>query len=245
MPAPDATADPGGRAFHTTRWSVITAAQGDTTSAAAAVGDLCQCYWFPLYAFVRRRGHAVHDAQDLTQAFFARFLEHRGFAAVDRANGRFRSFLLASLKHFLANEYDRQQAAKRGGGCTFVPLNDPNAEARYHAHAAEQLTAERLFDREWALALLDRALARLAAEMAAEGKGTQFEALKFCLTGAASAPYAEVAASLGLSEGAVKVAVHRLRTRYRAHLRAEVAATVEADADIDDELRELLRALSV
>jgi RNA polymerase sigma-70 factor (ECF subfamily) len=245
MPPTDAHATtPGGpRDFATTHWSLVLHARGDTSSARTALASLCEAYWYPLYAFVRRQGHHPHDAQDLTQEFFARLLEKDWLQAVERDRGRFRSFLLASMKHFLANEWDRAHALKRGGRITQLHLDDDTAEARYrHEPADPAATAEQLYDRRWAHALLDRVLARLREEMVAGGKETQFDALKFCLTGDKSA-YVEVARELGMSEGAVKVAVHRLRERYRALIRSEIAQTVADPTEVDDELRQLFAAL--
>jgi RNA polymerase sigma-70 factor (ECF subfamily) len=229
--------------FHTTHWSVVLHARGDSTGAQRSLARLCEAYWYPLYAFARRQGHAPHDAQDLTQEFFARLLAKGWLDAVARERGKFRSWLLASMKHFLANEWDRAQAQKRGGRTTIVSFDDDSAEARYRREPADPVTADRLYDRGWALTLLDRVLARLREEAAQSGKLAQFDALKGALTGE-KAPYAEIGATLGMSEGAVKVAVHRLRERYRALLRAEVADTVATATEIDDELRHLLAALS-
>ncbi len=234
---------PGTRGFVTTRWSVVLSARGDTTGAPLALARLCTTYWYPLYAFVRRQGHGPHDAQDLTQEFFARLLEKGWLDGVDRERGRFRSFLLASMKHFLANEWDRAHALKRGGGTTLLRLDDETAEARYRKEPADHTTAEQLFDRRWALTILEQVLARLRSEMEASGKLPQFEALKFSLMGEKTA-YAEVARQLRMREGAVKVAVHRLRERYRALIRAEIAETVASTTEVEDELRHLFAALS-
>ena len=234
---------PGTRGFVTTRWSVVLSARGDTTRAQSALAKLCTTYWYPLYAFVRRQGYGPHDAQDLTQEFFARLLEKGWLGDVARERGRFRSFLLASMKHFLANEWDRAHALKRGGRTTLLRLDDESAEARYRNEPADQTTAEQLFDRRWALTLLEQVLTRLRAEMEVAGKLPQFEALKFSLMGEKTA-YADVARELGMTEGAVKVAVHRLRERYRALVRAEIADTVASSTEIEDELRHLFAALS-
>ena len=232
--------------FDQTRWSIVVAAVGgDSTQARTALEQLCTTYWYPLYAFVRREGHAAHDAQDLTQEFFARLLEKDWLGSVDREKGKFRSFLLAAMRHFLANEWDRARAQKRGGGITLISIDDAEAERRYQDEPAEQVTAEQLFDRRWALTLLDRVLTRLAEEMAVAGRAAQFEALKGCLTGERAAPYAAIALRLGTTEGAVKVAIHRLRDRYRTLLRDEIANTVGGSADVDEELRQLFSALSM
>jgi RNA polymerase sigma-70 factor (ECF subfamily) len=235
---------PGAREFHTTRWSVVLAAQRGSvnTGAREALATLCRDYWYPLYAFVRRRGYSPHDAQDLTQAFFADLLERQDPLA-DPGKGKFRSFLLGALKHFLANDWHRARTQKRGGGQRLVEWDALDAESRYALEPADQTDAEALYDRKWALELLARAMARLRGEFAAKKKdaGT-FDALKGCLNGSA-APGSELAAKLGMSEGALKVAVHRLRQRYREVLRAEVAETVDAASDVDEEMRYLVRML--
>ncbi len=232
------------RSFATTRWSIVLAARAPTEAEGnAALATLCRSYWYPLYAFVRRQGLGEHDAQDLTQEFFARLLEKGWLGGVERERGRFRSWLLASMKHFLANEWDRSRAKKRGGGVATLSFDAMSAESRFRHEPADTATAEKLYDRRWALTLLDQVLARLRAEMSAAGKVGHFDALKFCLTGDKT-PYADVAAKLGMSEGAVKVAVHRLRERYRDLIRAEIAETVATPAEVEDELCHLLAALS-
>jgi RNA polymerase sigma-70 factor (ECF subfamily) len=233
---------PGAPEFLTTRWSVVLAANGESTSAQVALGKLCHAYWYPLYVYVRRQGEPPHDAQDLTQEFFSRLLAKGWLDGVDRERGRFRSWLLASLKHFLANEWDKSRAQKRGGGAALFSIDEVSAEERLR-HEPVDVSAEKLYERRWAWMLLDQVLARLRVEMAGAGKLALFEALKFCLTGEKS-PYAQVAGRLRMSEGAVKVAVHRLRERYRALLRAEIAETVARPEEIEDELRALLAALS-
>ena len=246
MPPTDARASTPGAArdFATTHWSLVLHARGDSSGAPTALAQLCESYWYPLYAFVRRQGHGPHDAQDLTQEFFARLLEKGWLNAVERERGRFRSFLLAAMKHFLANEWDRVHAQKRGGMTTLFRLDDDSAEARYrHEPANPNATAEQLYDRRWALTLLDQVLAGLREEMTAAGKLPHFDALKFCLTGEKCA-YVTVGATLGMSEGAVKVAVHRLRERYRDLIRATIAETVSTPEEVEDELRHLLAALS-
>ena len=237
---------PSAGQFHTTMWTVVlSAARNDTSRAQDALSHLCRAYWYPLYAYVRRQGHAPHDAQDLTQEFFARLLEKNYLETVDRAKGKFRSFLLASLKHFLANEWDKSRAKKRGGGKTLVPLDAQSAESRYGLEPADHMTAEKIFERRWALTLLEQVLARLRAEHESSGKLAQFEQLKCCLTGDRdSLPYVEIAGKIGISEGAVKVAVHRLRQRYREVLRAEIAETVAGPEEVEDELRHLFSVLS-
>ncbi len=232
------TIPPGqGLSFAATRWTVVlTAGQGESPQARRALEELCRAYWYPLYAYVRRRGYEAHEAEDLTQEFFARLLARNYLADVERAKGKFRSFLIASLNHFLANEWDRSQAKKRGGGHAFVSLD---AETRYRTEPADDLSADKLLDRQWAIALLDLVLARLESETDA----TQFAALKQVLTPDQDAiPYATIAGQLGTTEGAVKVAVHRLRKRYRALLREEIAHTVASSAEIDEEIRHLFAA---
>lgn len=240
------TAAPRAGQFLTTHWSVVLAA-ADTSSPQApqALATLCQAYWYPLYAFVRRQGHSPHDAQDLTQAFFARLLEKGYLKDVDRQRGRFRSFLLASLKHFLANQWDRARALKRGGGQQVISLDERDAESRYALEPKDEQSADRLYERRWALLLLERVLGRLKQEFVSAGKAGLFEALKGVLSaGSGALPYAEVAARLGTSEAAVKVAVHRLRRRYRELLRAEIAQTVASPAEVEDEIRYLFAVLS-
>jgi RNA polymerase sigma-70 factor (ECF subfamily) len=231
----------GAGRFATTHWSVVLAARDPAApQARAALAALCQAYWYPLYAFIRRQGHPADQAQDLTQGFFTRLLEKNGLAAVDQARGRFRSFLLAACKHFLANERDRARARKRGGGRHFISIDFHDADSRYGREPAHAETAERLFERRWALALLDQVLARLRGEYEAGGKGRLFERLKGHLTGdAGGLSHAQAATELGLSEGAVKVAVHRLRQRYRALLRAEIGQTLDDPARIDEEIAAL------
>lgn len=207
------------------------------------MAELCGLYWYPLYAFIRRRGHSAHEAEDLTQEFFLRFLAAQSLAAVSPEKGKFRSFLLASVQHFLANESDRNRALKRGGGQTPIALDALQADARYRLEPADQLTPERLFERRWALTVLEQVLARLDREMAAAGKADLFAALKGFLVGGSQETYAEAAQRLGQSVGAVKVAVHRLRRRYRQLLRDEIANTVDDPALIEEEIQYLLRCL--
>ena len=229
------------RSFSATRWSVVLAAAGDAPDALAA---LCRAYWYPLYAFLRRQGLSTHDAEDVTQGFFAHILGKDALANVDRAKGRFRTFLLASLKHFLADERDRAKAKKRGGGRTVISLDACEAEERYALEPRDELSPDRLFDRRWAIAVIEQAIARLDAEYSGAGKGAIFDALKPLLTAPGSArPYAEIGAEFGMNEGAVKTAVHRLRQRYGAALRAEIAETVGSADEVDEELRHLLDAL--
>lgn len=239
------SAAPSPGSFHTTRWSLVfQAGQKDSPQQQAALAALCQAYWYPLYAFVRRGGKPPADAEDLTQQFFARLLERNFLDRADRNKGRFRSFLLAAMKHFLADEHDRATAQKRGGGRSVVSLDASAAEERYRLEPVDRLTPERLFARRWALTVLEQTLARLRREYESAGKGALFDRLKAGLTGQSDAAgYAAVAAALGSTEGAIKVAAHRLRQRYRALLRAEIAATVSSDDEVEDEIGELLLAL--
>ncbi len=231
--------------FATTHWSVVVAARGsDPDRARAALADLCRAYWYPLYAFIRHQGHPADRAQDLTQEFFTRLLEKDFLGDVDRQKGKFRSFLLAACKHFLANEHDREHALKRGGGRQSFSIDFRDADGRFVHEPAHGDTPEREFERRWALALLDRVLARLRGEYEAGGKRRLFEALKPRLTGGAGgAPYARLAEGLGLTEGTVKVAVHRLRQRYRDLLHEEIAQTLDDPAQVEDEIRALFAAL--
>lgn len=233
-------------AFVTTHWSVVlTAGRSDTTRAHDALAKLCQTYWYPLYAYVRRRGQSPEDAQDLTQEFFERLLEKHWVANADQAKGRFRSFLLSAMNHFLADEWDKARAQKRGGGVPPVPLQVETAETRYGVEPADPATPERVFERRWALTLLEEVLNRLRAEYEQEGKADLFAALHPCLVGERTAqPYAELAAKLGVNEGTVKSAVHRLRLRYRQLLRDEIANTVAGANEVDEELRHLFAALA-
>ncbi len=232
--------------FETTHWSLILAARNrDEPRAHEALALLCQSYWPPIYAYIRRHGHDPHAAEDLTQAFFAALLEPGALAGVDRAKGKFRAFLLASCRHFLGHQRDHDRALKRGGGKRLLSIDARDAEGRYLREPADHLTPEALFVRRWALALLEGVLDDLRGEYTGAGKSELFDALKSTLTGdPRSAPYAEIAGRLGMTEGAVQVAVHRLRRRYRAALRARIAATVADPADIEEEIRDLFAALA-
>jgi DNA-directed RNA polymerase specialized sigma24 family protein len=233
------------KGFQTTRWSLILAARdGDADEAREALAALCGAYWYPLYAFVRHKGHDAETAQDLVQGFFARLLEHRDLESVDRGKGKFRSFLMAACTHFLANQRDRERAEKRGGGRAAISIDGLSAEGRYRREPAHQLTAERLFEKQWALTLLDRVIERLETEMSLSGKARQFAALKPALLGgAARAPFGQIAAELGLSEDAARAAAHRLRRRYRDLLRKEVARTLDDPAQVEEEIAALFSAL--
>ena len=229
--------------FQTTLWNVVLeAGRSENTLAREAMERLCQGYWYPLYAFVRRQGYQVSDAQDLTQAFFLRLLDKHTLQQVDPSRGKFRTFLLASLKNFLANEWDKGQAWKRGGREKVVSLDEETAESRYRREPDHDMSPERIFERRWALEVLERVLERLRGEFS-DLKGNLFEQLKETLTGDASSRYSEIANRLGMTEGAVKVAAHRFRQRYRELARIEVAQTLGPDENVDDELRYLLNAL--
>lgn len=232
--------------FVTTHWSVVvTAGRTDTTRAQEALSRLCETYWYPLYAYVRRRGHSPEDAQDLTQEFFARLLARNWVGAADPDKGRFRTFLLTAMSRFLADEWDKARAQKRGGGLSPVPLQFDTAETRYGLEPADPATPEQCFERRWALTLLAEVLNRLQAEYDRQGKAALFSALHPCLTGSRETqPYAELAVRLDMNEGAVKVAVHRLRKRYRQLLREEIANTVASPGEVDEELRHLFTALA-
>ena len=230
--------------FATTRWTVVLAAgRKSDTQARQALAELCRMYWFPLYAYVRRRGYSKHDAEDLTQAFFERFLAKNYLADLDRERGKFRAFLLATLKHFLANEWDKSQRQKRGGGVALLSLDWQDADARYRIDPTDNLSPDKLYDRTWALTLLERVLHRLEVENAAR---EHFQQLKTWLTADKHViNYATVAGNLGLTEGAARVAVHRLRRRYRELLREEIAQTLADPSQLNEEMRALFAAFSV
>lgn len=230
-------------AFATTHWSVVVAASRDDTRGLEALDKLCRTYWRPLYFFVRRHGHSPADAQDLTQEFFSRLLEKGAVGLADPARGKFRAFLLTSLRHFLANEWERAKAQKRGGGVRHMSLDTSSAETRYGLEPADQATPETLFEREWFLTLLETALDRLRAEHERDGKAEQFTALRGCLMGEAGRPYAELGIQLHLSEAALKMAVHRMKKRYGELIRLEIAQTVNDPLEIDAEMKRLLVVL--
>jgi DNA-directed RNA polymerase specialized sigma24 family protein len=234
----------GPDSFATTHWSVVLAAgRRGSPQSEAALAALCQAYWFPLYAYVRRVGHSVNDAQDLTQDFFARLLEKQYLATADPQRGKFRCFLLTSLKHFLANAGDRAKARKRGGGVRHLSLNLECGESRVQLEPSHDLTPEWLFERHWVLTLLHLVMGRLQAEYESSGKAEQFERLKGALTGSGERlPYAVLAAELGISEEAARQAASRLRKRYRELLREEVAQTLAETGDVDEEIRNLFAA---
>ena len=222
---------------------MLAAGRRHTPQADHALEELCRTYWFPLYAYVRRRGYAKADAEDLTQSFFARLLENNKLAGLDSERGRFRAFLLASLKHFLANEWDKSQAQKRGGGAAHLSLDWETADSKFQVAATSEPSPDQAFDREWALALLAKVIARLQAECAAEGKAELFEQLKsFLMAGKTETAQLEIARTLGMEEGAVRVAVHRLRKRYRVLLRDEIAQTLTEESQVKAELQALFGA---
>jgi RNA polymerase sigma factor (sigma-70 family) len=232
---------PGGpSSFATTRWSVVVAAGGPTgTDARAALETLCSTYWYPLYAYARRRGQDRHAAEDLTQGFFARLLERGSVAAADPQRGRFRAFLLTAFQRFAVNEHERAAAQKRGGGVPTLSLDFDAGESRFATEPSHDLTPEREYERRFALALLARVLARVRDDRPGDA-----DLLPYVGGTGDARPYAEIAAARGTSEGAVKVAVHRLRARYREHLRAEIRETVAEEADVDDEIRHLLEVVA-
>lgn len=243
-----ASPEPDGEApsmFLTTHWSMVLAAGGaDSAAARDALASLCQVYWRPLYAYARRRGYSQHDAEDLTQGLFARILDRGDVAGVHPDRGRFRSYLLAAMNHFMSDEWDKARARKRGGGKVIL-MDTTEAESLYLQQHVDANTPDKLFDQQWAMTVLDEVQGRLRRSYAREGKSELFDALRFSLMGdRSSAPYAELGRELGLSEGAVKAAVHRLRRRYRLCLRELIAETVAEPEEVEDELRHLLRALA-
>jgi RNA polymerase sigma-70 factor (ECF subfamily) len=231
--------------FASTRWSLVAAAgQGASPEAHEALAVLCQVYWYPLYAYARRHLGKIEDAQDATQEFFAHLLEKDYLQAADPNRGKFRSFLLTAFKHFLSKERDRANAQKRGGGRRNLNLDFHAGENRYHLEPQDRGTPESIYERRWALTLLEQALTLLRQEFARAGKQKLFEGLKGMLTGDSIAePYSQIAEKLSMTEQAVKVAVHRLRQRYRELLREEIAQTVSNNDEIDDELRDLFNAV--
>jgi len=232
--------------FLTTRWSMVLSARDKASPASAlALESLCQAYWYPLYVFVRRQGHAAHDAQDLTQEFFARLLEKDYLQSAEREKGRFRTFLLVALKRFLSNEWDRVRTQKRGGGHLSVSLDSGLAESRYRDESEGALPADQMFDRRWALTLLEQAVGRLRADYEESGRQAEFEQLKPYLTAArGDVLYPAIAAALQMTGGAASVALHRLRKRFREFFREEIAGTVSNPDEVDDEIRYVVSVLS-
>jgi len=235
-----------GDIFATTHWTVVLAAgRRHTPQFDRALEELCRTYWFPLYAYVRRRGHSKEDAEDSVQAFFARFLEKNYLAGLSAERGRFRAFLLAALKHFLINEWKKSQRIKRGGGEKNLSLDWQTADTKFQVAATSEPSPDKAFDREWALALLAKVIERLQNECAADGKAKLFEQLKIFLTaGNGETAQRETAKALGLEEGAVRVAIHRLRKRYRILLREEISQTLTDPTQVDEEMRALFGAFS-
>jgi RNA polymerase sigma factor (sigma-70 family) len=235
-----------GDVFATTHWTVVLAVgKRHTPQSDAALEELCRTYWFPLYAYVRRRGHSKEDAEDLTQAFFARFLAKNYLAGLSAERGRFRAFLLASLKHFLINEWKKSQRLKRGGGEKNLSLDWQTADTKFQVAATNEPSPDKAFDREWALALLAKVIERLQKECGADGKAKLFEQLKIFLTaGRGALSHAAAAKNLSLDETTVRVAVHRLRKRYRVLLREEIAQTLADESQVDEEMRALFGAFN-
>jgi len=231
--------------FVTTRWTAVRqAGQADSSLASQALAELSRTYWYPLYVYVRRRGYSSHDAEDLTQGFFARLLRLNSLAEVSPERGKFRALLLASMKNYLQGEWDRASAQKRDVRQT-LSLDFEEAETRYHREPSENIPPELVFDRQWALTLLERVVQHLREEYDVSGRGAVFHGLSHAITvGEDQIPHAELAARLGLSEEAVRVAAHRLRKRYRQMLREEIAGTVADEAEIDAEMAYLRRVIS-
>ncbi|MGA2864130.1 MAG: sigma factor [Verrucomicrobiota bacterium] len=236
----------GTSTFATTHWSVVLAAREPASpQAAAALEELCRAYWYPLYAYVRRQGRSAHDAEDLLQSFFVRFLEKDFLHQVDRAKGRFRSFLLGALNHFLANEWDKARSQKRGGQAHFLSLDTGQAERWYGEDLASDLTPEKLYEQRWACVLLERVMQRLEHDSESAGKGDSFAALKGFLIGEdGGQSYPDLAAQFGVTEAALKMRVQRLRHRYQRLLREEIAQTVTSPEEVEDEIRHLFSILS-
>lgn len=224
---------------------MLAAGQSDSPEAAIALEELCRTYWYPLYAYIRRHGHSREDAEDLTQGFFARLLEKNYLESITSDGGRFRSFLLVALKRFMANEWDRANCQKRGGGVSPLSLDWQEAETRYQFVPADNLSPDKLYDRAWATVLLEQVIVRLRDEHGSEGKRDLYEKLKpYLMVGKSEIPYARVATDLKISEGAVRVAVHRLRKRYRELLHEEITQTLATPAQASEEMQALFSALT-
>lgn len=232
--------------FATTRWTLVLAAGSRSTPAAdVALEELCRTYWYPLYAYIRRHGHSREDAEDLAQSFFARFLQKNYLEKLRSEHGKFRAFLIASLKHFLANEWDRSRRQKRGSGLPPLSLDWQDADARYQINPADNLSPDKIYDRAWAVTLLERVIRRLREEHAAAGKGVLFDKLKpFLMLGRSEIPYEQAAGDLAMTEGTARVAVHRLRRRYRELLREEIGQTLSDPAQMAEEMRALFSAFA-
>jgi RNA polymerase sigma-70 factor (ECF subfamily) len=232
--------------FHTTHWSAVLTARGNDSAAAhGALCDLCRTYWYPLYAYIRRRGNSPEEAADLTQGFFGRLIEKNYLNDLTPGMGRFRSFLLTSVKHFLANEWDRAQAQKRGGGKPVLSLDDDSAEERFRSEPVDNITPEIVFERRWAYTVLEQVLSRLRGEFVKTERAGLFDELKIFLSADdRQVSYAEIGLRTGLKESTVKVSVHRLRRRYGELLRAEIAGTVADPGEVEDEVRHLIAVLS-
>ena len=232
-----------GKAFPDTPWTVLLQARHDNTLGSNALAEICQMYWYPVYAYVRRRGRTAHESEDLTQDFFAAFLARGDFATADRAKGRLRSFLATAISHFLSQERRREHAAKRGGGRPILSIDAELAEERYKLEPVDRLSPEKLFERRWALTLLEHVLDELKAEYVRQNKAEVFEALSGFLTGnSTSATYADAAGPIGLSDNAAKMAVHRLRKRFKNLLHRHIAATVESPEDVAEEIAWMMSA---
>jgi RNA polymerase sigma-70 factor (ECF subfamily) len=242
----NSTQAPAVAKFPPTLWSmVLKAGREGSVQSREALAELCDAYWYPLYAFLRRQGKSLHDAEDLTQGFFLHLFERNGLDKVRPEKGRFRSFLLAALKHFQADEWEKSRAQKRGGGASFVSFEITSAEDRYRSESVEYSDPEKLFERRWAMTLLDRVLGRLEAEFASAGRKDRFDQLHGFLSGdRENVTYGEAAKRLGMTEGAVKIAVLRLRQRYRELLLTEVANTVASEKEVEEEMRHLFAVLS-
>lgn len=230
--------------FATTQWSLVLAAAGGATAGKDALARLCSLYWYPVFAFVRRQGHSADEAQDLTQGFFTRLLEKGELGHADQSRGRFRSFLLTACRHFISNEGDRMRAIKRGGGAAAIPIDVGEAEGRYERALVSVETPERLYERQWALTLMDGVLDSLRNEYVAAGNERLFDGLSGFLTGGAGT-HADAARELDMTLPAVKMAVHRLRRRYREALRERVADTVDSPEEVDDEIRHLMKTVGM
>ena len=242
--ATDASGQRGGAAFATTHWSVVLEAQGESPAAQEALEKLCRTYWRPIFAFLRRQGFRPEEAEDITQGFFVQLLERRKFSALRKEKGRLRSFLLGALKYFLADEQRRAMAIKRGKGQRLISLEELRADERLDMEPSDPMTAEMIYERRWALTVLERVLSRLKDEYVAAGNAALFDALKELLPDEPGAPsQAEIAARLGMTENAIRQAFYRFRQRYQSLLREEIANTVATPGDIEDELRHLIAVL--